>query len=179
MFRIFPVSHLVVQGPNSPFCLFVVNFDWVAIRAQNLTSTIACVQECVKSTHFTQCIFFSASRISMHNAEIASTADFSTRASFDPWKSFHFRSQADFKRCRVDLLARRKSEKNSSRHVFGPENVASSVIGEPIRRSRMRISDIVEVGDVQFTSDELHDSSLLGTNHGTSSPCEGKKRKNH
>ena len=93
----------------------------------------------------------------MLNAGIVSASSIGTRASFDPWEGVRLGSQMDIaahlKRCRDDLLVRRKIAKNTSHGFFGQESVAASVVGEPSGKSGVRFSNIAEVADVQFTSD--------------------------
>ena len=89
------MTALITQGPNSPFCLFVVNFDCVVIPAQDVTSTIACVQDFERGPHLTRGSFFSASGISMLNVGIASAGDVCARAALDPWESVRVRSDTN------------------------------------------------------------------------------------
>ena len=49
--------------------------------------------------------------------------------------------------------------KDTRERWFGAKTVASSAVGETARRTTVRISDVVEVGDVQFV--EEHDNMLV------------------
>ena len=168
-----------VQGPNSPFYPFVEILDHVAVPAQEVNSAFL-VQDNIMGHIFSQRSFSSVSGISMLNAPVASAADVGDRASFDPWKNIRLHSQTDFiddmKRCRNDLLVRRKNWNDSSECAFGLERVASSVISEHIGKADVRTSNIVEVGNFQFRSDGLHYPGCPGTSRGTPSPCKGNLR---
>ena len=74
------------------------------------------------------------------------------------------------------MLVWRKSTKNTSERVFGQESVASSVAGETPGKSKIRISIIVEVRDVQFATESPHNPSLPGNNRGNPSPGKERKR---
>ena len=59
---------------------------------------------------------------------------------------------------------------------FGAEIVASSVVGEVALRTNVRISDIVEVGDVQYVK-ENDKLGLPCCSRSVSRPGKSKKRR--
>ena len=64
---------------------FIVNLDRVMICEDEVQSAIPCVQDFVRSPHFTQRIFFSDSGIAML-AESAAISDRITHSAiFEPW----------------------------------------------------------------------------------------------
>ena len=94
--------------------------------------------------------------------------------------SVGLRFQADFvahlERCRDDLLVQRRSTKNTSERVFSSDSVVFSVINLSSGRSGVRISNIVQVKNVQFKSDKPHKPVLPGTSRRIPSACKGQKR---
>ena len=61
----------------------------------------------------------------------------------------------NLKSCRKKIISRRKALKDTQERWFGAETVASSAVGEAATRTTVRISDVVEVGDMQNV--EEHD----------------------
>ena len=79
------------------------------------------------------------------------------------------------KSCREKIVSRRKAVKDSREHWFGAETVASSAVGETAPRTTVRISDVVEVGDVQYVA-EHENLGLPRCSRPASSPGKSKKR---
>ena len=97
-------------------------------------------------------------------------------ARFDPWGAVDVEDGPviiDFKSCRQKILSQRKAVKDTRERWFSAETVASSAVGESAPRTTVRISDVVEVGDVEYVVEHeklgLHCCSR-------SSPAKGKKR---
>ena len=69
---------------------------------------------------------------------------------------------ADLKSCREKVVLRRKAVKDTCKQWFVAEIVASLAVGEVTPRTTFRISDAVEVGEVQFVEEHKKTwSSLL------------------
>ena len=66
--------------------------------------------------------------------------------------------------------------KDARERWFGAETVASSAVGETAPRSSVRISDVVEVGDVQYVV-EHEKLGLHCCSQPASSPGKSKKRR--
>ena len=66
---------------------------------------------------------------------------------------------AYIKSCREKVVLRRKAVKDTRERWFGAETIASSAVGEGEPRTTVRISVVVEVGDVQNI--EEHSKRLL------------------
>ena len=65
--------------------------------------------------------------------------------------------------------------KDTRERWFSAETVASSAVGESAPRTTVRISDVVEVGDVKYVA-EHEKLGLPCCSRCTSSPGKGKKR---
>ena len=82
---------------------------------------------------------------------------------------------ADLKSCREKISFQRKAVKNTGERWFSAETVASSAVEESAPRTTVRISDVVEVGDVKFVAE--HEKLELGLPFcSRSSPGKGKRR---
>ena len=97
-------------------------------------------------------------------------------ARFDPWGAIDVEPGPvinDLKSCREKILSQRKAVKDTRERWFSAETVASSAVGESSPRTTVRISDVVEVGDVQYVAE--HEKLGLPC-CSRSSPGKGKKR---
>ena len=75
---------------------------------------------------------------------------------FDPWGAIDVEAGpviADFKSCREKIVSPRKAVKDTRERWFSAETVASSAVVETAPRTTVRISDVVEVGDVQHVAE--------------------------
>ena len=95
---------------------------------------------------------------------------------FDPWGAIGVEAGpviAHLKSGREKILSQRKAVKDTRERWFSAETVASSAVGESAPRTTVRISDVVEVGDVQ----KVAEPEKLGLPCcSPSSPGKGKKR---
>ena len=77
---------------------------------------------------------------------------------FDPWGAIGVEAGhviADLKWCREKIVSRREAVKIIRERWFGAETVASSAVCEVAPRTRVRISDVVEVGDMQYVEEHI------------------------
>ena len=82
---------------------------------------------------------------------------------------------ANLKPCREEVVKRRKAVKYTRDRWFGAETVASSAVGEAAPHTTVRISDVVEVGDVHY----IEEHTKLGLPCCSLTPCQvpGRLRK--
>ena len=76
---------------------------------------------------------------------------------FDPWGALGIEASpviADLMSCREKIVSRRKAVKDTRERWFGAETVASSAVGETAPRTTVRISDVLEVGDVKYVEEQ-------------------------
>ena len=166
----------MVRGPSELHRVFNVSLDGVAIGHEKVKGAVACVQDFVRHPSFTQRSFFSDTGISMLN--IAVTAADAVRNSdrFSLWGAIDVEAGpviADLKSCREKILSQGKAVKDTRERWFSAETVASSAVAERAPRTTVRISDVVEVGDVQYVAE--HEKLGLPC-FSRSSPGKGKKR---
>ena len=133
-----------------------------------------CAGLCVSTLVHTE-KFFSETGISLLNTAVTAADAVRNSARFDPWGAIDVEAGPaiiDLKSCREKILAQRKVVKDTRERWFSAETVASSAVGESAPRATVRISDVVEVGDVQYVAE--HEKLGLPCCI-RSSPGKGKK----
>ena len=166
----------MVKGPSEVQPVFTVSLDGVAIDHEKVKGAVACVQDFVRHPSFTQRSFFSETGIGMLNSAVTAADAVRNSAHFDPWGAIGVEAGPviiDLKSCREKILSQRKAIRDTRERWFSCETVASSAVGESAPKTTVRISDVVEVGDVQYVAEHeklgLPCCSRL-------SPGKGKKR---
>ena len=94
----------------------------------------------------------------MLNTAVTAADAVRNSAKLDPWGVIGVEAGpviGDLKSCREKIVSRKKAVKETRERWFGAETVASSAVGETAPCTTVSISDVVEVGDVQFI--EEHD----------------------
>ena len=137
---------------------------------------VACVQDFVRHPSFTQRSFFSDTGISKLNKAVTAADAVRNSDRFNLWGAIDVEAGpvlADLKSCREKILSQRKAVKDTRERWFSAQTVASSAVGERAPRTTVRISDVVEVGDVQYVAE--HEKLGLPC-CSRSSPGKGKKR---
>ena len=92
----------------------------------------------------------------MLNTAVTAADAVQNNARFNPWEAIGVEAGpviADLKSCREKIVSRRKAVKDTRERWFSAETVTSSAVGETAPRTTVRISDVVEVGDVQYVAD--------------------------
>ena len=177
-FQILQLTALVVKGPSELHPVFTVSFDGVAVIQEKVKVAVACVQDFLRQPLFTQRNFFSEIGISMLNTAVTAADVVRNSSKFDPWGAIDVEVGpviADLKSCRENLVTRRKAVKDTRERWFGAETVAPSAVGEAASRTTVRISDVVEVGDVKYIKE--HDKlGLPCCSRSVSAPGKKKKR---
>ena len=143
-----------------------------------MKGVVACVQDFVCHPLFTQKKFFSETGITMLNTAVTAEDVVRDSARFDPWGALGADASpviADLKSCREKVVSRRKAVKDTRDRWFGAETVASSAVGETAPRLTVRISDVVEVGDVQYV-EEHEKLGVHCCSRSESNPGKSKKR---
>ena len=123
VFQVFQLTALVVRAPVTCGGRFIINLDRVMICEDEVHSAILCVQDFIRSPHFTQQNFFSDSGIAM----LAESASISDRimhiAIFEPWSHVETTSRsqvlADVCGCVNEALDRRRVVKDWRAVVCG------------------------------------------------------------
>ena len=169
----------MVKGLSELHPVFTVSLYGVAIDHEQVKGAAACVQDFVRHPLFTQRSFFSETGISMLNTAVTAADAVRNSARFDPWGAIAVKAGpviADLKPCSEKNVSWRKAMKDTRERWFSAETVVSSVVGESAPRTTVRISDVVEVGDVQYVA-EHEKLSLPCCSRSASSRGKSKKRR--
>ena len=156
LLQIFQLTALVVRGPSEPHPLFTLSLDGVAIDHEKVKGAVACVQDFVRHPLFTQRSFFSETWISLLNTAVTAADAVQISARFDPWGAIGLKAGpviADLMSCRWKILSQKKAVKDTQERWFSAETVSPSAVGETAPRTTVRISDVFEVGDVQYVAE--------------------------
>ena len=148
----------MVRCPSELHPVYTVLLDGVAIDHEKVEGALACVQNFVRHPLFTQRNFFPETGISMLNTAVAATVAVRQSSEFDPWRAIGVEAGpviADLESCREKVVSRRKAVEYTRERWFGAETVASSAVGQAASRTTVRISDVVEVGDVQYVEEHF------------------------
>ena len=94
----------------------------------------------------------------MLNSAITAADAVGNSSNFDPWRAIGVEVGpviVNLKSCREKVVSQRKAVKDIQERCFGAETVAPSAVGEAAPRTTVRISDVVEVGDVQYVEEHI------------------------
>ena len=169
----------MVKVPSELHTVLTVSLNGVAIDHEQVKGAVACVQDFVRHPLFTQRNFFSETGISKLNTAVTAADAVRNSSKFDPWGAIDVKAGpvfADLKSCREKIASRRKALKDTRERWFSTETVAPSAVGETAPRTTVCISDVVEVGDVQYVA-EHEKLGLACCSRPESSPGRSKKRR--
>ena len=168
----------MVKGPSELNPVFTVSLDGVAIYHEKVKGAVACVQDFVRHPLFTQSNFFSDTGIGMLNTAVGAASAVLHSSELDPWGAIGVEAGpviADLNSCGEKIGLRTKAVKDTQERWFGAETVSSSAVGVDAPRTTVRISDVVEVGNVQYVQE--HDKlGLSCCSRSVSGPGKGKRR---
>ena len=150
MFQVFQLTTLVIRGSSTLCEDFTISLDRVAIKKEEVRGVLLCVQDFVRSPHFTQRNFFSETGLAMLSESVAIADSITSSPVYAPWSVVASASAsqviADMCSCWDRVVLRRRSAKDTSErwhHSGTPRAETSS-------RPRVRISDVVEEGRVEY-----------------------------
>ena len=83
---------------------------------------------------------------------------------------------ADLKRAYDVVVVRRKDAWDTSERLFGVASVTSSVVGESSGQHSVRISNVVEVGQVEYLPQSVSSVPVPSTSFGIKRPGKGKQK---
>ena len=85
----------------------------------------------------------------------------------------------DLRKAYDAVVVRRKEARDTSERWFGVRSIESSEVGQPSCRAGVRISDVVEVGQVEYLSGSVpaRDQPCSSTTLSPRSPGKGKRKR--
>ena len=138
----------MIRGSTTQCEEFIISLDRVAIKKEEARGVLLCVQDFVRSPHFTQKNFFSETSLTMLSESVA-IADSITSSPFcTQWSVAESARQvlSDLCACWDRVVLRRRTAKDTSErwyHGGTPQSETASWPG-------VRISDVVEEGHVEY-----------------------------
>ena len=81
------------------------------------------------------------------------------KSTYEPWANVlpegYEATVVDLKKAYDAIVVRRKNARDTSERWFGVRSVEAFVVGEPSCRTGVRLSDVVEVGHVEYLSESI------------------------
>ena len=100
---------------------------------------------------------------------------------YDPWAVISAEGYAagvsDLKKAYDVVVVRRKDARDTSERWFGVGSVASSAVGESSGQQAVRISNVVEVGQVEYLPQSVSATQVPSTSFAVNSPGKVKQKK--
>ena len=149
------------------------------ICEDEVQSAILCVQDFVRSPHFTQRSFFSDSGIAMLTESAAICERITHSAVFEPWSEVESTSRsqvvADVCGCASEALDRRRMVKDSREQWYAVGGIRPSS-DDSTSRSGVRISNVVEEGRVEYVPVRAPSASIPRSSNLRVSSGKSRKR---
>ena len=156
--------------------------DRVAIPENIVRGVLLCVQNFVRDPVFTQRSFFSETGVEMLSEAVAISDSITSSSVYVPWSTVESESSArivsDLKTCFEKVLERRRVVKDTSEQWYRLGAVRPSS-GESSSQCGVRISTVVEEGQVEYVPVAAPSRKVGGHSRHPSSPGKGKKKKPH
>ena len=155
---VFQMATLFLRGSVEELPAFTVSLDGVALNRRVVETLIACVQSFVRSPCFTQRDFFNDLGMTLLVSAVNAAGSLRDESTCVPWANV---LPEGFESTLVDLQAydavavRQNDARDTSERWFGVRSVESSEVGEPSCWTALRISEVVEVGQVEYLSDSV------------------------
>ena len=146
----FQLTTLVIRGSPTQGEEFAISLDRVTIKREELRGVLLCVQDFVRSPHFTQRNLFSETGLALLSESVAIADSITSSPVYAPWGVVESVSVnqviSDLCACgdRV-VLPRRTAKDTSERWCHG-----GTPRSETASRPGVRISDFVEEGRVEY-----------------------------
>ena len=176
----FQLTTLIVRGPVTSGEKFVINLDRVMICGDEVRDALLCVQDFVRSPHFSQQNFFSDSGVAMLAESAAICDNITNSAVFEPWSHVETAScsqvVAEVCVCVKKAVDRRRAVKDSQDQWYAVGGIRPSS-EDSASRSRVRISNIVEEGRVEHVPVRASSVSVPGLSNLRVSSGKTEKRK--
>ena len=175
------MTALFQRGPAEEIPRFQLNLDRVTIDRRAIDSAVCCVQSFVQDPLFTQWDFFTDNGISMSLSAVNVAGSVCEDSVFDPWAVICPEGYADvvsdLQKAYDIVVVRRKEARDTSEWWFGLASVASSAVGESSGQQAVRISNVFEVGQVEYLPQSVTATQVPSTSYAIKSPGKGKQKK--
>ena len=175
------MTALFQRGPAEEIPRFQLNLDRITIGRRAIDSAICCVQSFARDPLFTQRDFFTGNCISMLLCAVNVAGSVCEDSVYDPWAVIPPEGYAavvsDLKRAYDVVVVRRKDARDTSERWFGVASIASSVVGESSGQQAVGISNVVEVGQVEYLSQSVSAIQVPNTSFAIKNRGKEKQKK--
>ena len=118
MFQVFQLTTLVIRESAMQGEEFTISLDRVAIKKEEVRGVLFCVQDFVRSPHFTQRKFFSETGLTMLSESVALADSITSSPVYAPWSVVESTSAShvitDLCSCWNWVVLRRRTTKDTS-----------------------------------------------------------------
>ena len=149
-----------------------------------METSIACVHNFVRSPRFSRRDFFSDNGINLFVSVVKTAGSVRNKSTCEPWANVlpkgYETTVVDLKRVYDSVVVRQNDARDTSERWFGIRSVESYVVGEASCRTGVRISDVVEFGQVEYLSEcipALDQPGGSGTTVSRRSHAKGKRKR--
>ena len=174
------VTVLIIRGPVISGERFIINLERVMICEDEMRGALLCVQDFVRSPHFTQRNFFSDSGVTMLAESVAMCDSITNSDVFEPWSHMETASRsqvvAEVCACVDQAVDRRRAVKDSREQWYAAAGIRPSS-EDSASRSGVRISNVVEEGRVEYVPVRAPSISVPGPSNLRVSSGKSKNRK--
>ena len=175
------MTALFQRGPAEEIPRFQLSLDRVKIDQRSIDSAVCFVQSFVRDPLFTQRDFFTDNGISMLLSAVNVAGSVCEESAYNPWTVIspegYAAVVADLKRAYDVVVVCRKEARDTSERWFGVASVASSAVGESSGPQGVRISNVVEVGQVEYLPQSVSAIQVPSTRFTFKNPGNGKQKK--
>ena len=162
---------------------FTVKLAGIGLSRRLVEKSIACIQDFVRSPRFTQRDFFSDNGVNLLVSAVNAAGSMRDQSSCERWANVlpdgYEATLADLRKAYDVVVVRRKEARDTSERWFRVRSVESSEVGESSGWAGMRISNVVEVGQVEYLSGSVpaRDQPCSSTTVSPGSPGKGKRKR--
>ena len=177
------MTNLFLRDSVEELPAFTVSLNGIASKRRVVERSIACVQSFVRSPRFTQRDFFSDNGINLLVSAIDAAGSIRDQSNCEPWANVllegYEATLVDLRKAYDAVVVRRKEARDTSERWFGVRSVESSEVGEPSCQAGVLISNVVEVGQVEYLSGcvPARDQPGSSTTVSPRSPEKGKRKR--
>ena len=150
LFQVFQLTTLAIRGPAADGEKLIISLDRVAIKKEEVRGVLLCMQDSVRSPHFTQRSFFSESGLTMLSESVAIADSITSRPIYAPWSVMESACASrvidDLCACWDRLVLHRRTARDTRErwyHGGTPRSGTASMPG-------VKVSDVVEEGRVEY-----------------------------
>ena len=175
------MTALIQRGPAEKIPRFQKNLDRVTIDRHAIDSAVCCVQSFVRDPLFAQRDFFTDNGISMLLSAVNVAGSVCEDSVYDPFAVICPEGYAavvsDLRKAYDGVVVRWKEARDTSERWFGVASVASSAVGESSGQQAVRISNVVEVGQVEYLPQSVSAIQVRSTSSLSKALGRGNRRR--